>query len=126
MIKSEYLVKTPVCKKEDSILSISKTLQKDGARSVIVLEGKNPYGIITLTDIVYKVTAKGSDPAKVKADAVCTKDIFYVTVGDPLEKAYTYMLTNNHLFCPVVGKNGFVGILTISEAVKRTVSKSKK
>jgi signal-transduction protein with cAMP-binding, CBS, and nucleotidyltransferase domain len=126
LVKDLKLVKCADCSKSTSVLQLSKKISKNKSKQIIVLDKKKPFGIITLSDIVFKAVSKNKDLSKLKAEDICTKDIFYVDKSDPASKAYVYMATRNHFFCPVVNKDKFVGLLIFSEVLKHLQKIKKK
>ena len=48
---------------EQTVLEGSKTMEKEGVGSLIIIEDSNPIGIVTREDIVDKVTAKDLLPS---------------------------------------------------------------
>jgi predicted transcriptional regulator len=106
-----------------SILEVSKILEKQGSKQMIVLDKEFPIGIITLTDIVYKVIAKNRDHKKVTAFEISTKDIFSIEENNKISEAYAYMTVTNRLFCPVISNKVFQGILPFSEVVNEIAKK---
>jgi len=123
LIKECKLVKCPTCSMNTSILEVSKILEKQGSKQMIVLDKEFPIGIITLTDIVYKVIAKNRDHKKVTAFEISTKDIFSIEENNKISEAYAYMTVTNRLFCPVISNKVFQGILPFSEVVNEIAKK---
>lgn len=125
-IKDVEIFKCPECKLGTSILEATQKLEKTNSRQIIVVENKKPIGIITFPDIVYKVVSKNKSPKTTKVDQVCTKDIYYLDINEPLSKACVYMSTHNHFFCPITENDRFVGLLTFAEAMKHVSKNGKK
>lgn len=118
-IKNCKVIKCLTCSKQANVKQISRMMFSKKEKQVMVLDKKKPFGIITLTDIVYKVIAKNKSPSKTKAAEICTKKVFSLESSEGVSKAYMYMMASNHLFCPIVSNGKFIGLLPFSEALKK-------
>ncbi|VEP11545.1 CBS domain-containing protein [Hyella patelloides LEGE 07179] len=97
-------------------------LMKDrGLRALIVepRSDRDPYGIVTETDIVYKVAAYGHDPKKMRVFEIMTKPC--ITVSPDLGVEYLARLFANTKTrrAPVV-KDGLKGIVSISDVMHKS------
>ena len=120
VIKECNIVPCCSARPETLVLEAVKKMEKEKARQIVVVEKGKPVGLVTLTDVVYRVVAAGKDAKKTKIGDIATKEIFFIDESEPLAKAYMYMFTSNHLFCPIVSGKKFKGLLTLSEAIKQT------
>ena len=82
MKKAKEIMTTPVVTINGSA-TVAAAMQKMKEKDVPALlveprSEENAYGIVTETDIVYKVTAYGQDPAQVAVHAIMTKPCIVV------------------------------------------------
>ena len=98
-----------------------KVMKDKGLRALIVepRSDRDPYGIVTETDIVYKVAAYGNDPKKMRVFEIMTKPC--ITVQPDLGVEYVARLFANTRTrrAPVV-KDGLQGIISISDIMHKS------
>lgn len=96
-------------------------MQERGWRSLIVDrdDEQDAYGMITATDIAYKVTATGLDPAQVRVSDVMTKPC--IVVNPDLRVEYVAQLFANHrlLRAPVI-QGRLLGIISVSDLLVKS------
>lgn len=97
-------------------------LMKDKGLRALIVEPRSesdPYGIVTETDIVYKVAAYGHDPKKMRVFEIMTKPC--ITVSPDLGVEYIARLFANTKTrrAPVV-KDGLKGIVSISDVMHKS------
>lgn len=98
-----------------------KLLKDKGLRALIVeprYDG-DPYGMVTETDIVYKVAAHGHDPRKMHVYEIMTKPC--IVVNPELGAEYVARLFANTRIrrAPVI-QNGLMGIISIGDILKKS------
>lgn len=99
-------------KADDTVLEAAIQMKKHKIGNVIVVEKKQPIGILTESDILKKVVAEGKH-----ADVTFVEDVMStpIIVGDPyisLEKAMTIMGKCNIRRLPVIENGELIGIIT--------------
>ena len=98
-----------------------KIMKDKGLRALIVdrRSDSDPYGIVTETDIVYKVAAFGHDPKKMRVYEIMTKPC--VTINPDLGVEYVARLFANTRIrrAPVV-EGELIGIISISDILKKS------
>ena len=98
-----------------------KTMKDKGLRALIVDRRSDfdPYGIVTETDIVYKVAAFGHDPKQMRVYEIMTKPC--VVVNPDLGVEYVARLFANTRIrrAPVV-KGGLLGVISISDILNKS------
>ncbi len=101
---------------------VAKIMKKHSVGSVIVVEdksGKHAKGIITERDIVYKILAKGLDPAKITAEQIMSTPLRVVRPDTTIEEAAKAMRENKIKRLPVVNENNeLVGIVSEGDIMK--------
>ncbi|WP_019508336.1 CP12 domain-containing protein [Pleurocapsa sp. PCC 7319] len=97
-----------------------KLMKDKGLRALIVdrRSDRDPYGIVTETDIVYKVAAFGHDPKKMRVYEIMTKPC--VVVNPDLGVEYVARLFANTRIrrAPVI-EGKLLGIISISDILKK-------
>ncbi|MFM2314444.1 MAG: hypothetical protein RLZZ04_3720 [Cyanobacteriota bacterium] len=131
MIKAEEIMTAEVVTiRGSATVAEAVRLMKDkGLRAVIVdrRHDSDPYGMITETDIVYKVAAYGHDPNKMRVYEIMTKPC--ITVAPELGVEYVARLfANSRLRRAPVVKDKLLGIISVSDILHKSdfVEKPKK
>lgn len=98
-----------------------KVMKEKGLRALIVdrRSESDPYGIVTETDIVYKVAAFGHDPKQMRVYEIMTKPC--VVVNPDLGVEYVARLFANTRIrrAPVI-EGKLLGIVSISDILKKS------
>ncbi|MCS7237889.1 MAG: CBS domain-containing protein [Thermoguttaceae bacterium] len=108
----------------DATVAEAVALMKSrGVRSLIV-ERRNEedaYGMITQRDVVYKVVAKGLDPAQVRVHEIMSKPL--VVVNPNLDVKYVARLLANMGLsrAPVIGDHRLLGVVSLSDIVNKAM-----
>ena len=104
-----------------TIAAAVEVMKEKGLRALIVdrRSDADPYGIVTETDVVYKVAAFGHDPKKMRVYEIMTKPC--VIVNPDLGVEYVARLFANTRIrrAPVV-KGELLGIISISDILKKS------
>ncbi len=85
--------------------------------SVVVIEGKNPIGIITERDITKQVI-KGNDVLKKPIKQVMSKPLVTATPNMPVQDAFELMLKNRIRRLPILEGNDMKGIVTTQDIMR--------
>lgn len=97
------------------------TMKAKGLRALIVEPRYHgdPYGIVTETDVVYKVAAHGLDPKKMHVYEIMTKPC--LVVNPELGAEYVARLfANTHIRRAPVIQKGLLGIISISDILRKS------
>ncbi len=98
-----------------------KVMKDKGLRALIVepRSDRDPYGIVTETDIIYKVAAYGNDPKKMRVFEIMTKPC--ITVQPDLGVEYVARLFANTRTrrAPVI-EGKLLGIVSVSDILKKS------
>ncbi len=98
-----------------------KLMKDKGLRALIVerRSERDPYGIVTETDIVYKVAAFGHDPKQMRVYEIMTKPC--ITVNPDLGVEYVARLfASTRLRRAPVVKGELMGIISISDILQKS------
>ncbi|MFO7677937.1 MAG: CBS domain-containing protein [Thermoplasmatota archaeon] len=99
-------------KPEDTILEAAKQMKKYKIGNVIVVEKKQPIGILTESDILKKVVAEGKHADTTLVEEVMSTPLIVVDPYVNLEKAMTIMGKCNIRRLPVIEKGELIGVIT--------------
>ncbi len=121
-MKAEEIMTTNVVTIRPSAMvkSAIELMRENNLRSIIVdrRHDQDAYGIISETDIVYKVTAYGKDTSKVKVYEVMTKPC--IVVNPELEVEYVARLfANTRIHQAPVIKDKLLGVVTITDILHK-------
>ena len=104
-----------------TIAEAVKLMKEKGLRALIVepRSDSDPYGIVSETDIIYKVAAFGHDPKEMKVYEIMTKPC--VVVNPHLGVEYVARLFANTRIrrAPVVGGK-LLGIISVSDILYKS------
>ncbi len=111
------LKKIPLSNSIDSVLVVSKKLRDEKQKHCLILEGGQPVGIISVTDINNRLVAEDKDATVTKAKEIMTKDILIKNIDDSLSGAYIDMIKTNKYSCIILKGGKVEGILDLKEAM---------
>ena len=92
-------------------------MEKQERRIFVVDAHKKLLGIITTTDLVYKVLSKCSEAERLKAKDIMIKNVKALDINEDLEKALEIMNELQSFTCPVTENGHIVGIISYHELV---------
>jgi CBS domain-containing protein len=110
----------PLVKGSATVAEAIKLMRLKGLGALIVdiRDPDDAYGIVTQTDIVYKVVAYGKDPNKMRVHEIMTKPC--ITVNPDLAVEYVARLfANTRIRVAPVIQGGLLGMVTLSDILKR-------
>ncbi|MDY6940121.1 MAG: CBS domain-containing protein [Cyanobacteriota bacterium] len=123
MMKAEEIMTKDVVTVAGSatVAEAVKVMKDKGLRALIV-EPRNPsdpYGMVTETDVIYKVAAFGHDPKKMRVYEIMTKPC--IVVNPELGVEYVARLFANTRIrrAPVI-KGKLLGVISISDILKKS------
>ena len=109
---------------DGSVYEAAMAMQRVGATEAIVMKGKEPVGIITERDILYKVVAHGLVPQQVKPKDVMSSPLETIEESAKAAEAISKMSTLG-LRRLVVTRNGeLVGLVTQKAVVSSSESQN--
>ncbi|MGF1542425.1 MAG: CBS domain-containing protein [Pleurocapsa sp.] len=97
-------------------------LMKDNRLRALVVERRSdldPYGIVTETDIVYKVAAFGHDPKKMRVYEIMTKPCIVVNPDLGVEYVARLFANTGIRRAPVV-QGKLLGIISVSDILNKS------
>jgi signal-transduction protein with cAMP-binding, CBS, and nucleotidyltransferase domain len=113
----DIMTKSVISVDENStVQQAAKKMKKIG--SVLVRRGRKIYGIVTDSDIIKKVVAKGLNPKKVKIKEIASYPLIVINADESVQHASYLMRKHNIKRLPVVEGNKIVGIVSSTDIAK--------
>ena len=103
-----------------TVYDASKVMAKERRGYVVVTNKGKPIGILTDSDVLEKVIAKGKNPKKVKVKDVMSSPLITISPDEEIIEASRLMRKNLIKRIPVVEKGKLVGIITDTDIAKST------
>lgn len=113
--------KVQMLNRTDTIADAIMQMQTHGLRSLIVERStvEMPYGILTEQDIVYKVMARGLDPARVRVQDVMRQTCVSLEPTLTLKEAALIMADSGVYRAPVIQDGELLGIVSVTDLVTK-------
>lgn len=104
-----------------TVASAVKLMRDNGLSSLIVdrLDESDSYGIVTKTDIIYKVAAKGHDPEQVRVCEIMTKPCIVVN-PDLSTKSVAQLFANTGIRRAPIIRDKLVGVISTTDLLLRS------
>ncbi|MEM9137780.1 MAG: CBS domain-containing protein [Cyanobacteria bacterium P01_F01_bin.42] len=123
MMKAEEIMTPDVVtiRGSDTVAEAVEKMKMRGLRALVV-EPRNemdPYGMVTETDIVYKVAAFGHDPKQMRVYEIMTKPCVVVSPDLGVEYVARLFAQTRIRRAPVI-QNGLLGIISVSDILKKS------
>ena len=123
MMKAEQIMTTDVVTiKGSATVAEAVRLMKDRGLRALIVEPRydmDPYGMVTETDIIYKVAAFGHDPKEMRVYEIMTKPCIVVNPELGVEYVARLFAQTRIRRAPVI-KGGLLGIISISDILKKS------
>ena len=123
MMKAEEIMTKDVVTVSGSatVAEAVKLMKEKGLRALVVerRSDNDPYGMITETDVIYKVAAHGKDPKEIRVYEIMTKPC--IVVNPELGVEYVARLFSNTRIrrAPVI-KGNLLGVISISDILTKS------
>jgi len=95
-----------------TVLGAAQLMKKRKIGNVIIVEKKQPIGILTESDIIKKVVAEGKNPKDVIVKDVMTTPVVVIDPYVTLEEAMVTMGKCNVRRLPVIENEELIGVIT--------------
>ena len=101
-----------------TVTDAAKLMQEKKQRSLIVdrEDEQDAYGIVTMTDIIYKVIAANKDPGSVQIREIMTKPCVVINPNLSLENVKKLFVNQRLHRAPVI-QGKLLGIISISDLI---------
>ena len=105
-----------------TVLDALKLFAEKNVGAVLVMDGVRLVGIFSERDYVRNVELEGKSSANTPVSEVMTREVAYVTPAHTNEDCMALMTDKRIRHLPVVADDRVVGILSIGDLVKDTIS----
>jgi CBS domain-containing protein len=122
MKAADVMTKEVVTIRPSATVAEAVTLIKEKGLHALIVERRHDqdaYGIVTETDIVYKVAAFGRDPRKVRVYEVMTKPCIVVNPDLRVEYVARLFAQNRLLRAPVI-QGELLGIISVTDILTKS------
>jgi CBS domain-containing protein len=123
MIKAEKIMTTDVVTIRGSatVAEAVDLMKEKGLRALVVerRHADDPYGIVSETDIIYKVAAYGHDPKKMRVYEIMTKPCIVVNPELGVEYVARLFANTGIRRAPVI-KDKLLGIISVSDLLHKS------
>jgi len=103
---------------DDTVQDIAVLMNKHQIGCVIIVNEKQPVGIVTERDIMKRVVSKGIAPKNLKAPDVMSKPLITASPSTPAGDAAKAMLKWNIKKLPVAENGQLVGVVTLTDLLR--------
>lgn len=93
----------------------ARLMNEKGLRCLVVAADQEVKGVVTDSDIIFRVVGRGLDPTKIKVEEMMTKDPATISPEVDLFDAVRVMEQKRIRRLPVVKDGRLVGILSIGD-----------
>lgn len=107
---------------DTSVLEALRIMADKNIGSVMILDGSNFLGIMTERDYSRKVILKGKSSTDTSVSEIMTAQYPRVYIADTVEHCMELMSSHNIRYLPVFENDQPIGIISISDLVKATIS----
>jgi len=112
LVKEAMKTNLAIVKPTITVLEAAKLMKKRRIGNVIVVEKKQPIGILTESDILKKIVAEGINAKDVLVKDMMSTPIIVIEPYITLEEALNIMGKCNVRRLPVIEKGELIGIIT--------------
>lgn len=122
MTAAQIMTKDVVTIRGFATVADAVALMKEKGLRALVVEPRHdadPYGIVTETDIVYKVAAFGHDPKKMRVYEIMTKPCVVVNPELGVEYVARLFAQTKIRRAPVI-KDGLLGVISITDILRKS------
>lgn len=100
---------------DSSIKEAAKRMHDHHSGALFVTKNEDYIGIISETDITYKLVGKGLDPNKTNVSAVMTEPIISMDSNRQIEEAGEFMCKNKIRYLAITEGDKIVGMLCVKD-----------
>lgn len=100
-----------------SLLEVAGLMATANVGSVVIVDGRQPIGIVTDRDLVLDVLGLDRDPAELSADEVMSEDLVVADAGDDVLDVLRRMHEAGVRRIPVMDGERLSGIVTLDDFV---------
>lgn len=119
----EIMTKEVVTIRGSATVAEAVALMKEKGLRALIVEPRNetdPYGLVTETDIVYKVVAFGHDPQKMRVYEIMTKPCIVVNPELGAEYLARLFAQTRIRRAPVIQEAKLLGIVSVTDILRKS------
>lgn len=98
-----------------TVIEAAQRMRDANIGNVLLVDGGHLTGMVTDRDLVVRVLANQLDPAKTRADEVCSSGLVSVEASTSVDEAVTIMRTSAVRRLPVVEDGQPIGVVSIGD-----------
>ena len=119
-VKAKDIMKSPIITASSSttVDKIAKIMKVNGIGGVVIEKDGKLIGIVTKSDIIFRVVAEEKDPKKIKAEDIMSSPLHTVDVETSLVDIARKMAKENIRRIVVTRNNRPVGVLSDRDILK--------
>jgi len=102
---------------EKSVVDAANKMKKSGISSLIVTENNQVRGIVTRSDLIDRVVARGSDPRSITIEKIMTKKVLTIKPKANIVEALRLMKLQKISQLPVIEDGKLVGVVALRDAL---------
>ncbi len=102
---------------ETTVIEAARQMAQSSVGAVLVCDADRLVGIFTERDVLYRVVARGLDPARTKLAQVMTRDPYVIEPRTPLGYALILMQEKGFRHLPVLEHGKPVGVVSARTAM---------
>jgi len=110
---------------DTTVYETIELMAEKGIGALMVMEGEKPVGIISERDYARKVILQGRSSKDTPVRDIMTSRIIYTSPDCSVEECMTLMTSNKIRHLPVMENEQLVGMVSIGDLVKATISEQK-
>jgi CBS domain-containing protein len=121
-LKVRDVMSSPVIEgsENETAEQIAQKMEKYNVGSVVITRNGAPVGIVTKTDLIWKVVSKNLKPSEIKASSIMSSPIHSVTPETSIEDALRKMTALKVSRLAVTYKNKLVGLVSVKDILQVT------
>ncbi len=122
MTAREIMTKDVITIRGSATVAEAVELMKEKGLRALIVERRNeddPYGMVTETDIVYKVAAYGHDPKEMRVYQIMTKPCIVATPELGVEYVARLFANTKTRRAPVV-QGRLLGVISVSDILRKS------
>ena len=101
----------------DKVVEAARKMGKIGVSSLVVTEGNKVKGIVTRSDFIERVVARGIDSSSITIGQIMTKKVKTIRATANIMEALRLMKFHRLSQLPVLEGNKLVGIIALRDAL---------
>ncbi len=109
----------------DTVYAAIEMMADKGVGALMVMEGKRPLGIISERDYARKVILEGRSSRETLVKEIMTERLIHTSPDCDVQECMNLMTNNKIRHLPVMEKDELVGVVSIGDLVKATISEQK-